>query len=146
MYSLLNPHKNTRNSAILFFLLLSFSIGLTNIASGQQWGYVVFKDKGLHDNSFQKNFTPASIERRFLQGIAWDDRDVPVNDEYISLVELYSDSTFGTSRWLNALIVSATSDNWNFISKFFPLNGPSLFAIVHPCQRAKQWRPKIKLI
>ena len=117
MYSFLNPNKNTRNSAILFFLLLSFSIGLTNIASGQQWGYVVFKDKGLHDNSFQNNFTPAAIERRFLQNIAWDERDVPVSEEYISLVEAYSDSTFGTSRWLNAAVVRATEKNWNLISK-----------------------------
>lgn len=117
MYSFLNPNKNTRNSAILFFLLLSFSIGLTNIASGQQWGYVVFKDKGLHDNSFQNNFTPAAIERRFLQNIEWDERDVPVSEEYISLVEAYSDSTFGTSRWLNAAVVRATENNWNFISK-----------------------------
>jgi hypothetical protein len=97
--------------------LLSFSIGLTNIACGQQWGYVVFKDKGLHDNSFQNNFTPAAIERRFLQNIAWDERDVPVSEEYISLVEAYSDSTFGTSRWLNAAIVRATENNWNLISK-----------------------------
>ena len=117
MYSFLNPHKNTRNSAILFFLLLSFSIGLTNIAFGQQWGYVVFKDKGLHDNTFQHNFSAAAIERRFLQNIAWDERDVPVSEEYISLVEAYSDSTFGTSRWLNAAVVRATENNWNFISK-----------------------------
>jgi serine protease AprX len=117
MYSFLNPNKNTLNSAILFFLLLSFSIGLTNSAWGQQWGYVVFKDKGLHDNSFQNNFTPAAIERRFLQNIAWDERDVPVSEEYISLVEAYSDSTFGTSRWLNAAVVRATENNWNFISK-----------------------------
>ena len=117
MNSILNPNKNTRNSAILFFLLLSLSIGLTNIASGQQWGYVIFKDKGLHDNTFQNNFTPAAIERRFLQNIAWDERDVPVSEEYISLVEAYSDSTFGTSRWLNAAVLRATENNWNLISK-----------------------------
>ena len=102
---------------IPFFLLLSFSIGLSNIACGQQWGYVVFKDKGIHDNAFQNNFSPAALERRFLQNIAWDERDVPVSEEYISLVEAYSDSTFGTSRWLNALVVRATKENWNFISK-----------------------------
>ena len=117
MNSFFNSSKNKRNRSITFFLVLSFFLSFSTEVHAQQWGYVIFKDKGLHDNSFQKNFTPASIERRFLQGIAWDDRDVPVNDEYISLVELYSDSTFGTSRWLNALIVSATSDNWNFISK-----------------------------
>ena len=116
MYSLLNPHKNTRNSAILFFLLLSFSIGLTNIASAQQWGYVVFKDKGIHDNSFQNNFSAAAIERRFMQNIAWDERDVPVYEEYISLVEAYSDSTFGTSRWLNAAVVQASEMNWKRIA------------------------------
>ena len=117
MNSFFNSSKNKRNRSITFFLVLSFFLSFSTEVHAQQWGYVIFKDKGLHDDSFQKNFTPASIERRFLQGIAWDDRDVPVNDEYISLVELYSDSTFGTSRWLNALIVSATSDNWNFISK-----------------------------
>ena len=116
MYSFLNPNKNTRNSAILFFLLLSFSIGLTNIASAQQWGYVVFKDKGIHDNSFQNNFSAAAIERRFMQNIAWDERDVPVYEEYISLVEAYSDSTFGTSRWLNAAVVQASEMNWKRIA------------------------------
>jgi serine protease AprX len=117
MYSYFNSNKNKRNRSIPFFLLLSFSIGLSNIACGQQWGYVVFKDKGIHDNAFQNNFSPAAIERRFLQNIAWDERDVPVFEEYISLVEVYSDSTFGTSRWLNALVVRATEENWNFISK-----------------------------
>jgi subtilisin family serine protease len=117
MYSFLNPSKNTRNSAILFFLLLSFSIGSTNIAFGQQWGYVIFKDKGLHDNSFQHKFSAAAIERRFLQNISWDERDVPVSNEYISLVEAYSDSTFGTSRWLNALVVRASEENWKFIAQ-----------------------------
>ena len=133
MYSFLNPNKNTRNSAILFFLLLSFSIGLTNIASGQQWGYVVFKDKGLHDNSFQNNFTPAAIERRFMQNIAWDERDVPVSEEYISLVEAYSDSTFGTSRWLNAAVVRATENNWNFISNL-------------PCVQEIEWLKEQSLL
>ena len=133
MYSFLNPNKNTRNSVILFFLLLSFSIGLTNIACGQQWGYVVFKDKGLHDNSFQNNFSPAAIERRFLQNIAWDERDVPVPEEYISLVEVYSDSTFGTSRWLNAAVVRATENNWNFISKL-------------PCVQEIEWLKEQSLL
>jgi subtilisin family serine protease len=113
--------------------LLSFSIGLTNIACGQQWGYVVFKDKGLHDNSFQNNFTPAAIERRFLQNIAWDARDVPVSEEYISLVEAYSDSTFGTSRWLNAAVVRATENNWNFISKL-------------PCVQEIEWLKEHSLL
>jgi len=113
--------------------LLSFSIGLTNIASGQQWGYVVFKDKGLHDNSFQNNFTPAAIERRFMQNIAWDERDVPVSEEYISLVEAYSDSTFGTSRWLNAAVVRATENNWNFISNL-------------PCVQEIEWLKEQSLL
>lgn len=117
MNSFFNSNKNKRNRLIPFFLLLSFSIGLSNIACGQQWGYVVFKDKGIHDNAFQNNFSPAALERRFLQNIAWDERDVPVSEEYISLVEAYSDSTFGTSRWLNAAVVRATEENWNFISK-----------------------------
>jgi subtilisin family serine protease len=112
-----NSSKNKRNRAILFFLLLSFSFGSTNIAFGQQWGYVVFKDKGIHDNSFQNNFSAAAIERRFLQNISWDERDVPVSEEYISLVEAYSDSTFGTSRWLNALVIRTSEEKWKAIAE-----------------------------
>lgn len=51
-----------------------------------------------------------------MQNIAWDERDVPVYDEYISLVEAYSDSTFGTSRWLNAAVVQASEMNWKSIA------------------------------
>jgi subtilisin family serine protease len=116
MNSFLNSSKNKRNNTISIFLCLAFSLVLSNNLSAQQWGYVVFKDKGIHDNSFQNNFTPAALERRFLQNIAWDERDVPVNNNYISLVEAYSDSTFGTSRWLNALVVRATEINWKTIS------------------------------
>ena len=117
MNSFFNSSKNKRNNTISIFLCLAFSLVLSNNLCAQQWGYVVFKDKGLHDNSFQHNFSAAAIERRFLQNIAWDERDVPVNEEYISLIEVYSDSTFGTSRWLNAAIVRGTETNWNFISK-----------------------------
>ena len=117
MNSFFNSSKNKRNNTISIFLCLAFSLVLSNNLCAQHWGYVVFKDKGLHDNSFQQNFSAAAIERRFLQNIAWDERDVPVNEAYISLVEVHSDSPFGTSRWLNALFIYATSDNWNFISK-----------------------------
>lgn len=117
MNSFFNSSKNKRNNTISIFLCLAFSLVLSNNLCAQQWGYVVFKDKGLHDNSFQHNFSAAAIERRFLQNIAWDERDVPVNEAYISLVEAYSDSTFGASRWLNAAIVRATETNWNLISK-----------------------------
>ena len=117
MKSFFNSNKNKRNRAIPFFLTLSFLLALSNYANGQQWGYVVFKDKGLHDNSYQNNFSAASIERRFLQGIAWDERDVPVYSEYISIVESHSDSTFGASRWLNALVVKATPSQWEELSK-----------------------------
>lgn len=117
MKSFFNSSKNKRNRAIPFFLMLSFLLTLSNDTNGQQWGYVVFKDKGLHDNSYQNNFSAASIERRFLQGVSWDERDVPVYSEYISIVEAHSDSTFGASRWLNALVVKATPSQWEELSK-----------------------------
>jgi serine protease AprX len=98
-------------------MFISFSIGLSNIAFGQQWGYVIFKDKGLYDSSFQNNFSPKAIERRLLQNIAWDERDVPVNDEYISIIEDYSDSIFGESRWLNALVIRASESSWKTIAE-----------------------------
>ena len=98
-------------------MFLSFSLVFSNFAYGQQLGYVVFKDKGVHDNSFQNNFSPKAIERRLLQNIAWDERDVPVNDEYISIIEDYTDSIFGESRWLNALIIQACDNGWKKIAE-----------------------------
>ncbi|MEY3850425.1 MAG: hypothetical protein RJA38_866, partial [Bacteroidota bacterium] len=117
MNAFFNSNKNKRKRAIPLFLLLSFFVAYSNLAQGQQWGYVIFKDKGIHDNSYQSNFSPAAIERRLLQDIAWDERDVPVNNNYIAQVEAFSDSTFGTSRWLNALIIKASANNWKFISE-----------------------------
>jgi serine protease AprX len=98
-------------------MLLSFSIGLSNFAFGQQWGYVIFKDKGIHSSDYKNSFSASAIERRFLQNIPWDERDVPVSAEYISIIENYTDSTFGTSRWLNALVVRASKNNWTAISQ-----------------------------
>ena len=117
MNSFFNSNKNKRNCAIPFLMLLSFSIGLSNFAFGQQWGYVIFKDKGIHSNDYKNSFSASAIERRFLQNIPWDERDVPVSDEYISIIENYTDSTFGTSRWLNALVVRASKNNWTAISQ-----------------------------
>ena len=116
MNSFFNSNKINRNNAIPIFLGLAFSLVFSNIVSAQQWGYVIFKDKGIHDNSFQNNFSAAAIERRFLQNIPWDERDVPVNEEYISIIEHYSDSVFGTSRWLNAEVIRATEENWHQIA------------------------------
>ena len=116
MNSFFSSNKINRNNAIPIFLWLAFSLAVSNVVSAQQWGYVVFKDKGLHDNSYQNNFSAAAIERRFLQNIPWDERDVPVNEEYISIIENYSDSIFGSSRWLNAAVVQASEMNWKRIA------------------------------
>lgn len=116
MNSIFNSSKINRNKAIPIFVGLAFLLVYSNTVCAQQWGYVVFKDKGIHDDTFQNAFSSAAIERRLLQNIPWDERDVPVNDDYISIVNQYSDSTFGTSRWLNALIVQATEMNWTRIS------------------------------
>jgi subtilisin family serine protease len=116
MNSFFSSNKINRNSAIPIFLWLAFSLAVSNVVSAQQWGYVVFKDKGLYDNSYQNNFSAAAIERRFLQNIPWDERDVPVHEEYISIIENYTDSTFGTSRWLNAAVVRASEMNWKRIA------------------------------
>jgi len=116
MNSFFNSDKNKRNCAIPLVLLLSFSIGLSSFSFGQHWGYVVFKDKGIQDHSYSQNFSEAAIERRRSQNIPWDDRDLPVNEEYISIIKNYSDSTFGTSRWLNAAVIRASEKKWNEIA------------------------------
>lgn len=115
MNSFFNSSKIKRNRLIPIFLWLAFSFTLSNGLFAQQWGYVIFKDKGIHDDTYQNSFSTAAIERRLLQNIQWDERDVPVNDDYISIIEQYSDSTFGTSRWLNAAVIKASEKNWKII-------------------------------
>lgn len=107
--------KIKRNKPIPIFLCLAFSLAFSTVISAQQWGYVIFRDKGLHDSDYQNNFSAAAIERRFLQNIPWDERDVPVNEQYLSEIKIYSDSLFGTSRWLNAAIIKASDENWRRI-------------------------------
>lgn len=123
MHSIFNSNKNKLFHAIPTFLWLAFLLVLSDIVSAQQWGYVVFTDKGNYNASFKNNFSTASIERRLSQGIEWDERDVPVFSEYINRVESIADSTFGTSRWLNALVVRANDEQWKNITSLSFVKG-----------------------
>jgi len=117
MDSFFNSNKNKRNNAFDIFLFLAISLFLSNDISAQRWGYVIFKDKGIHSNDYQQHFSIEAQNRRAMQNIPWDERDAPVNEAYISTIENYSDTTFGASRWLNALIIGASENSWKKIAE-----------------------------
>lgn len=50
-----------------------------------------------------------SVDRRSRQGIAFTSRDLPVNPSYVSQIRQTGAKVWYTSRWLNAVLVEATS-------------------------------------
>lgn len=50
-----------------------------------------------------------SVDRRSRQGIALTSRDLPVNPSYVSQIRQTGAKVWYTSRWLNAVLVEATS-------------------------------------
>lgn len=97
-----------RTGKILFFLLL-----LANFVATAQTETYMFRvwlaDKAQsnysieHPNQF---LSEKSIERRNRQGIAIDERDLPVNKHYLDQIEALGARIVVTSRWLNTAVVA----------------------------------------
>lgn len=84
--------------------LLVLALVLCNIlvVNAQQSYIVYFTDKNNVEFEPANYFDAKAIERRQLQGIAFDATDIPVNSSYVKQVLALSDSVEYASRWLNA--------------------------------------------
>jgi serine protease AprX len=91
------------NKKILSFLILF----LTCISFAQQDAWVYFNDKPdavYYLNNPLQMLTQRSLDRRTTQGIALDNTDVPISQNYIDQVVASSGITvMAKSKWLNAL-------------------------------------------
>ena len=91
----------------VLFWALSFS------ATAQTDRYVVFfKDKNGSPYSIsQPQFflSAKSIARRKLSGVTVKPEDIPVTPVYVTQVRANNAKTFFTSRWMNAVLIEATS-------------------------------------
>jgi serine protease AprX len=89
---------------ILFLMFLTVSIGYA-----QEDAWVYFKDKPdaayYIANPFEM-LSQKSLDRRAGQGIALDDKDVPINPQYIAAVtNINGVAVKAKSKWLNAVHV-----------------------------------------
>ena len=96
-----------RCSQAVLLCLLSFS------AWSQSDRYIIsFKDK--NGSSYSVNSPGAflsakAIARRDRNAIPVTSEDLPVNNSYVAQVKSTGASTFFTSRWMNAVLVEATT-------------------------------------
>jgi serine protease AprX len=89
---------------ILFLMFLTVSIGYA-----QEDAWVYFKDKpdaAYYMANPLEMLSQKALDRRARQGIALDDKDVPINPQYIAAVTNVNGVTIkAKSKWLNALHV-----------------------------------------
>lgn len=99
----------------LLVLLFPFALfAQTNISK-----YIVyFKDKST-DSNISNIFTKKAIEKRNKQHILFDERDFPVNNNYIEQLKGYNATIINTSNWLNASLISV-DENEILILKELP--------------------------
>lgn len=74
--------------------------------------WVFFTDKNNTQFDPYTYFDAKAIERYQQCGAdLYDISNYPLNENYVSTVDGYATETFGTSRWLNAIGISATFEN-----------------------------------
>lgn len=94
-------------------LLLAIIILLTAAGMAQDKCYwVFFTDKDHTQFDPYTYFDTKAIERyRQCGANLYDISNYPLNDKYVSAVDGYATETYGESRWLNAVGISATEEN-----------------------------------
>ena len=106
-----------------FFIIFSFCS-----SQSSNW-WIFFNDKSCSKDIKLSN---ESINRRLMQNIQFDYHDLPVCDEYISILKKHDLKIRHQSRWLNAVSISLDSpdlikDLWdyNFVKYVDDLSGSS---------------------
>ena len=101
-------------------LLLTLCIGHFSAYSQIQDAWVYLTDKVNVQTSIANPITiltQKAIDRKSAHGVAIDERDVPVNESYISLLKQQTGITvMSKSKWFNAVHVRGTETNINALS------------------------------
>ena len=99
----------------LLLLLSTFFVSSALVAqSSETKTYVVqFVNKGVNTDAAinpSLYLTDKAIERRLKQHIAFDQTDIPVNEEYVSFVAKAGARVLTRSRWFNNIVIQASPD------------------------------------
>ena len=104
---------------ILSVIFFSFSFAL---CYSQEDAWVYFSDKLNVQNALQNPntiLTQRAVNRKALQNIAIDERDVPVNENYINTLKLQNGiDVMAKSKWFNAVHVRGSENDINLLSQF----------------------------
>ncbi|MGB3607726.1 MAG: S8 family peptidase [Psychroserpens sp.] len=103
---------------LLSILLCQF----TAIAQEDAWVYFNTKDNvEASINNPISILTQQAIDRKSAQGIVIDNRDVPVNESFISLIKAPETgiTVFAKSKWFNAIYVRGSLDDINALVNDF---------------------------
>jgi len=105
-------------------ILLIASILLITFSNAQQTGlktYVLqLRDKGVNSDS---NINPSvylsdkAVERRIRHKIAFDQADIPVNEQYVKSVYEKGARIIARSRWFNTLVIETSAEAADAISQ-----------------------------
>jgi serine protease AprX len=97
-------------------LLLIISLICITSLSAQQPGlntYILhFTDKGINKNSAINPsiyLSDKSVERRLKRKIAFDQADIPVNDQYVQEISKTGARIMARSRWFNTVVIEANA-------------------------------------
>lgn len=102
-----------------------------------------FSDKGANmDAGINPSIylSDKSVERRIKQRIAFDQSDIPVNEQYVSEVSKTGAKIITRSRWFNTIVIETTSEMAEQISNLPYISKIDLLAKVSP-QTASSAKP-----
>lgn len=106
-------HKYTLTLTLLLVSTFGF---------GQDLQYFIgFTDKSTPPFSVDRPeefLTEKAIQRRQNQGIAINERDLPVSETYLNTIRESGAKIIYTSRWVNAALIEATEEQINTIKAF----------------------------
>ncbi len=97
--------------SVIILIASLVTIHSNAFASIRYW--VFFSDKGTANtiqlSELRSTWTERSLQRRQRNGVSLDERDAPVNADYIAQIDEIGATVINSSRWLNAVSVDADS-------------------------------------
>lgn len=100
-----------------WLLLAGITLLFFPYATGQNY-FIYLNDKPETVFCPETYFHPKALERRTRNGLPmWDERDLPVSQDYVNIISKYADSVRYQLRWLNSVTVAATPDQITKIAR-----------------------------